>query len=272
MMQVKSEGQPAFEIEPKENDNSAGSSPDTNETDQTGAPNQDNKDGADNKDGGADTSKLHNPPPERWMEREADWKKRFNDQEVRHTSEFTKLKEDFDQKFAKVGAPQGEKPGDISDEPPSWFGGDEDNWKQYSSHTEKLIDKAVTMAVEKSLSTIQERGVAENKAVEDATKWFQDEVAAIEADKELNPQGLKIDRNKLLKTALDNKAVDIETGKWNYRLAFKIMKPSEVFQAKRDLSEKRNIAGASTSGDRADSKPQAFTTSADFKKAGAKPW
>jgi hypothetical protein len=264
MMQVKVEGQPAFEIEPKGNDNPSDSSPDTNEADQTGASNQDNKDGA-NKDGGSDSKDFHKDP--RWIERENDWKIRFNEQEVRHTSELTKAREDLEQKIAAIGKPaknSDEVPADV----PSWFEGDEFQWKDYAGHTQQLIDKAV----EKALSTIQERIAGETRAIEDATKWFNDEVAAIEADKELNPQGLKVDRNKLLKTALDNKAVDIETGKWNYRLAFKLMKPSEVFQAKRDLNEKRNIAGATTSENRAETKSQPFMTTKDFKNPSQRPW
>ena len=265
-MQFQKEGQPAFQE--TENDNSDGSSPETNKTDQTQSSGGESKPDA-SKDGGSESKNLNTPPPERWVERESDWKKRFNDQEVRHTSELTKLREDFDQRFSKF-SPEA-KP-DAPVEVPQWFGGEEDAWKQYSTHTQKLIDQAVERAVEKSLSTITERSQAEQKAIDEATKWFQDEAEAIESDKELNPQGLKVDRNKLLKTALDNKAVDPDTGKWNYRLAFKLMKPSEVFQAKKDLNERKNLANATTSDNRGESKPQAFKTSEDFKDPQKKPW
>ena len=257
------EGQKAFQTE---NENSDGSSPEKNEADQTqsseGESSSDVK-----KDGGSESKPQHTPPPERWQEREADWKKRFNDQEVRHTSELTKLREDLDQRFAKV--PQGA--GDIPVEIPQWFGGEEDAWRQYSTHTQKLIDQAVKTAVEQSLNTINQRSEAEQKAIDDATKWFQDEVVAIEADKELNPEGLKVDRNKILKFTLDNEFVDVKTGKWDYRKAFKFMKPQEIFQAKKDLNERKKIANATTSDDRIN-KPQAFKTSEDFKNPQTKPW
>ena len=66
---------------------------------------------------------------------------------------------------------------------------------------------------------------------------MESEIAAIEGDKTLNPDALKVDRNKLLKTAFDNKAVDTD-GRWNYRLAFKLM------EAERGVSSKVSHAGS----------------------------
>ena len=267
LMQVESEGQPAFQKDDTtENDNSAHSSGESKETDadQTQTSDGDQKPDAP-KDGGADTSKLNNPPPERWVEREQDWKKRFNDQEVRHTSELAKLREDFEVKINTL-APKGAG-SDVPAEIPSWFGSDDEAWKAYSSHTQQLIDKAV----EKALSTIQQKGNEEQKAIEDATTWFKDQVTEIETDKELNPQSLKVDRNKILKFALDNYLID-EKGRWDYRKAFRFMKPQEVFQAKKDLIERKKIASATTSGDRTETKPSAFKTSQDFKNPAERPW
>ena len=264
-MQFQKEGQPAFQAETG-NDNPDGSSPKTNETDQTQSSGGESKPDA-TKDGGSESKNLNTPPAERWVERENDWKKRFNDQEVRHTSELTKLREDFDQRFAKVSPKEtGESP-----EIPQWFGGEEEAWKQYEIHTQRLIEQAIKQATEKTLNTINERTAKEQKEIDEATKWFQDEVSAMESDKELNPQGLEIDRNKLLKITLDNKIVDPDTGKWNYRLAFKLMKPAEVFQVKKDLKERKNLASATISDDRIN-KPQAFKTSEDFKNPSVKPW
>lgn len=264
MMHIQSEGQPAFGKE-TENENSEDSSTQSNETDQTQSSGGDQKPDA-KKDGSADTSKLQTPPPERWIERENDWKKRFNDQEVRHTSEITKLREEF------AGLTKGLPTDKSSSEIPQWFGGEEDAWKQYEVHTQKLIDQATEMAVKKALGTIEERTTAEQKAIDDATQWWKAEADAIENDKELNPKGDKIDRNKLLKFTMDNEFIDMKTMKWDYRKAFKFMKPQDIFQVKKDLNERKNLAIAVTSDTRAESKPQAFKTTQDFKNPANRPW
>jgi len=267
LMQVKSEGQLAFQDETPGNENPDGSSPEkNNETDQTLSSDGDQKPDAQQKDGGSKgTSGLHTPPPERWIERENDWKKRFNDQEVRHTSELMKLREDFERRFVDL---KPKTPGDTPIEVPDWFGGDEINWTKYSAHTQELINKAV----EKALGEVQKKTLEEQKAIDEATRWFRDQTKEIEEDKEINPKGLKVDRNKLLKFTIDNKFVDVDTGKWDYKKAFKFMKPEEVFQAKKDLAARKGVAGALGTDNRPESKPELFKTSKDFQNPFNKPW
>src|SRR3990167_123545 len=94
-MSVRREGDPAFPIA-KENDNSSTSSVDKTNTDQTPSSEEDKKPDV-NKTGGENEPNLADHP--RWKEREGDWTKRFNDQEVRHTSEIGKLREEFEARF-----------------------------------------------------------------------------------------------------------------------------------------------------------------------------
>ena len=257
--QFKTEGQPAFPVENKENDNSSDSSTgkETN-IDQTGSSDQDNK-GTENKNG--DENLADHP---RWKEREDDWKGRFNDQEKRHGEELTKLREEVEGRFKQFSG-SNQNAGQV--QVPAWFGGDEQAWKEYTAWHQTELGKAREEAVKEFKS----KSESEQKSIEEATKYFNDEVNTIEADKALNPDGLKVDRNKLLKVALDNELVDTK-GRWNYKAAFKMMSAKEVFQAKAALNEKREVANATNSENRAESKPQAYATSDTFKKPGERPW
>lgn len=251
-----------------ENDNSSASSTDKTNTDQTQSQDGDQKSGADKKDDG-DAGFADHP---RWKEREADWTKRFNDQEQRHVDEIAKLREEFLGKAtAKPAEAQAEAgAGDATPEqPPAWFGGDAEAWKSFREWNNKELSAAEERGAQRALKEISSKSEAEQKAIQDATNYFNEEVSSIESDKELNPDGLKVDRNKLLKTALDNDLIDSK-GRWNYKAAFKLMKPSEVFQAKAAMDEKKRIAGASTDDKRTESKPDAVATSETFKKD--RPW
>lgn len=247
-----------------ENDNSSASSTDQTNTDQTQSQEGDQNSGAAKKDDG-DAGFADHP---RWKEREADWTKRFNDQELRHSEEINKLREEFMGK-AKPTEAQANAGEATPEQPPEWFGGDAEAWKSFREWNNKELSAAEERGAQRALKEISSKSEAEQKAIQDATNFFNEEVSAIEADKTLNPDGLKVDRNKLLKTALDNDLIDSQ-GRWNYKAAFKLMKPSEVFQAKAAMDEKRRIAGASTDDKRTESKPEAVATSETFKKD--RPW
>ena len=276
MTQFKTEGQPAFPVANTENDNSAHSSGESKETNaaQTGSSDQDQN--QTQQTGGEPGSRdnesgLNNPPVERWQEREADWKNRFNEQETRHATEMEKLQVGMNTAIGSAVSEALKRAGvqpEASADIPDWFGSDDNKlWGSYQSHTEKIVARAV----EQALSQFTQRGDKEQKAIDEATTFFQNEVTAIEADKGLNPNGLKVDRNKLLKTALDNKVVDTD-GRWNYRLAFKLMKPEEVFQAKAAINDRKQIAGATTEGNRAETKGSDVVSSKDFQNPANRPW
>jgi len=267
--QFKAEGEPAFPAENKENDNSADSSTVEKETnaDQTQSQEGEQNSGEENKDDGAGKDNLDNHP--RWKQRESDWDKRFNDQEKRHVDEIAKLREDFDKRFGK-GAENATE--DITPvEVPAWFGGDENQWKEFCKYNKTLIDQAKADAKSEAISEIQTKGAEEQKRIDDATTYFTDQVKVMEADKIINPKGEKIDRNKLLKFVLDNDLVDSK-GQWNYRAGYLLMKAG-VTQVNADATnEKKKIASASTSDKHSETKVPTFMTSDDFKKPGARPW
>lgn len=259
--QFRTEGQPLFERESTENDNSAESSTveKTNETDQTQSQDgeQSSADAQQGqKDGGAAKDMNLNDHP-RWKEREDDWTKRFNEQEERHLQEIQKIREEI---MSSKNAQHSQGTNGESTEIPPWFNGDEKQWAEFQSWNEGLITKAQ----ERALNAIKAKSEEEQRAIDEATQFFNNEVAAIESDKDLNPQGMQIDRNKLLKTAIDNDLVDSK-GRWNYKAAFRLMKPAEVFQAKKALEEKKHIASATMSDNRAETKASREKTSQDFK-------
>jgi len=256
--QFKVEGQPAFPTEDTENDNSADSpSGEKTNIDQTQSQEGgQNSGGKQDDDEGKDKSRGFADDP-RWIEREKDWKERFNTQEQRHTEELQQLREEFMGKSNKNDI----TPEDI----PSWFGGDADQWKEFCDYNGKLIKEAQEGAIKMITSKSEE----DQKRIDEATKYFQDTVTEIESDKSVNPQGEKIDRNKLLKFVLDNDLVDSQ-GRWNYRAGFLMMKGSAINNS--NIQDKKKIAGASMGGNKADAKQPNITTSEDFKKPGSRPW
>lgn len=259
--EFKSEGQKLFENADSENDNSS-SSPEVDQketsNDQTGSSDQDNKQTDENKNGAAEN--LANHP--RWKEREDDWKSRYNEQEQRHIAEIGRLREEFMGKLPKDNT-LGKGPVEI----PPWFGGDEKQWSDFLEFNKTFVSQAKSEA----LKEIETKSAAEQKAIADATTYFNDQVGALEADKTLNPQGEKVDRNKLLKFVLDNDLVDSQ-GRWNYRAGFQMMKVGATTAKTEGIAERKKIAGATTSENRSETKQPTFKTSADFKKAGERPW
>lgn len=262
----KTEGDPAFQVESTENDNSAESSTEKTAEDQTQSQGGEKENTGDQKkdDQGADEDFAKHP---RWKDREKDWTERFNNQETRHTEEIAKLREEF------IGKKDGEKSETKSTElpaMPSWWGGDESQWAEYCKHQEALV----AQAEERAITRITSKQTEEQKKIEEATTFMNDEVTKIESDKTINSQGEKVDRNKLLKFVLDNDLVDSK-GRWNYRAGFLMMK-SGVASTKDDkketTDEKKKIAIATTSENRAETKPSNVTTSTDFQAPGARPW
>jgi len=258
MTQFKTEGQPLFEKENKENDNSSDSSSEKTDIDQSGSSDQ-NKDSDVNKDGDKSTNFADHP---RWKQREDDWIKRFNEQEKRHIDELAKFREEIDSKFSTS---QKEKT-DEAVEVPKWFGGDEEQWQEFQKWNQSLVSKAK----DEALNEIKSKSESEQKAIDEATTYFQDQVALLETDKTINPQGEKVDRNKLLKFVLDNDLVDSK-GRWNYKAAYQMMKGSSSSK-NNSIDEKKKLANSTISDNKSETKNAGFSTSADFVKPGSRPW
>lgn len=261
--------------ENKEKENSSESSTENNNGDQTQSQEGENtssgeKTGAEgeNKDAG-----LANHP--RWIERENDWKDRFNKQEERHTEELTKLRTEFEDRFSKI-TPKAETKNNGPVQIPSWFGGDEEAYAAYQQDQEALLDKAEQRGAERAIKMLQDKSSSEEKAVNEATEHMNTEIAAIESDRTINPDGAKVDKNKLLKFILDSYNKNIrfvdDKNRWDYRAAFEAMKQMGATPKTNSVDEKKKIAGASTSDNRAENKPQPFATSQDFEKPGGRPW
>lgn len=257
--QFRAEGEPAFPIaESEEKDNSTDSSSgEKTNQDSTESQDQDKKPADDKNEDGKN---FADHP--RWKEREDDWTKRFNEQEKRHTEELDKIRQDIETKFTK-------KREDLADQDvPAWFGGDADQWAQYKAHE----DARLAEAEERAIKRVEEKTQKEQTAIKEATDYFNETVTTIESDKAINPDGIKVDKNKLLKFTLDNDLVDSK-GRWNYRAAFQLMQGKVSTQKNDAIKEKKDIAGASVDGNhRGEDKAPNFATSEDFSKPGAKPW
>lgn len=256
--QFKSEGQPAFSTQDNGNDNHSDPS-----SDNTNGGQGPSSEGGDNQtvDKGPDAGFADHP---RWKERENDWTSRFNDQEKRHAEELSKFRQEMDEKYGKAG---GNKPAtELPEKIPGWFGGNEEQWQEFRSWSMQNMEQATNKVREQLTQAEQEQ----QKRVDDATAYFENEVKVLESDKAINPQGVKVDRNKLLKCALDNDLIDSQ-GRWNYRAAFRILASSGP--ARPSTEEKRNVAAASTSDHKSAGGKSSMMGSLDFKKNPAKrPW
>jgi hypothetical protein len=233
-------------FEESENDNSEDSPNEKNETEDTQSPDGDN-----NQDDNKKPLKFNEHPA--WQRREKEWKERFDKQEFRHQDDIKSLREEF----------SANRKDNAEQSIPSWFGGSDEQWKSYQEHEEKRIKDAEERAFQR-LNSVKS---AEDKAVKEATEYMQNELSEIEKDKELNPTGSKIDQNKFIRFVLDNKFVDIETGKWDYRRAWKFYQPLKSNFGKDDRKE---LAGLLTSESKGENKPNAYKTSKDFKSS--RPW
>lgn len=264
--QFRTEGQPAFPVVDTENDNSADSSSSEETTTEETAADEavENSDETTQDPSGEEGKGFADHP--RWKEREEDHKKRFNEQETRHVEEIAKLREEFEAKIAGKGGEE-KKQGEAVAKP-SWFGGSDEQWGEFQEWNKGLIKQAQDGAI----SEISSKAKQEQDRVADATKYFNDEVTAIEGDKEVNPEGLKVDRNKLLLTAQKFDLVDSK-GRWNYRAAWQFLRNASNKSKSDTIEEKKKVGGATVTGkNQAEEKPKKVMTSEDFKKPGARPW
>lgn len=249
---VPQEGDQAFP-EDTENENSADS-----QSEKTDIAKPQSDEGADEKsdnsdeDNKGDAGFADHP---RWKEREDDWKQRFNEQEKRHLDEMEKLRQEVLGKNEPT-------------EVPAWFGGDEKAWKAYQQDINSRIRKAKEEARDEALKEFSSKSEAEQKKIEEATQYMNSQIDEIEKDKSLNPEGEKIDKNKLLKFVLDNELVDTK-GRWNYKAGWKLMKSQKT---SKDKKERKSLAGATTNDSHTEDKPRDYTTPEDFQNPNNRPW
>lgn len=141
---------------------------------------------------------------------------------------------------------------------PIWFGGDEAQWKAYLADQARIVEEAQAKAV----AAIESKTQAEQERIQAANVWFESSVSEIEST------GAKVDRNKLLKFVMDNQLIDTE-GRWNYKKGYEFMTALErAKQEPSNLSDRKNLAAATTSESKAEDKPTDVQTSASLKKMG----
>lgn len=254
--QFKTEGQPAFPVA-----NEGDGTPSAPSADEPSATNGTDAQGTDGKPK-EDAGFADHP---RWKEREEDWTKRFNEQEIRHQNELKALREEFGSKKESPAAPaaaEGET------EIPEWFNGDAEQFKKFQEWNMSLHHQALASEREQQIKAQKE----EQERVSAANAWLSDQVAALEADKDLNPDGEKVDVNKLLKFTMDNKLVDTD-GRWNYRVGYMLLKAqSSKGNNQEGMTERKKLAAATTDRGRSEPKPSQVATSSDFKDMSKRPW
>jgi len=206
---------------------------------------------------------FHEHP--RWKAREDEWNNRFNSQEQRHQDDLKAIREEFGS-ARKENAEQTKIP--------AWFGGTQDQWNAYRADRDAELKAIEDRAIERAEKNFEAKAGAGDKAVKEATDWMNTEVAAIEADTTLNPTGAKIDREKLLKTVVENELIDSK-GRWNYRAGMKILNgttaPAAPVKKDEKTEEKKKVAAATTTGGQGgEKKEDAIATSDTFKKN--RPW
>lgn len=216
--------------------------------------------GGDNAQGEYKDIPFHEHP--RWKAREEEWNSRFNAQETRHQEDLKAIREEF------AGAR--EKNAEQT-KIPAWFGGTQEQWDAYRADRDAELKAIEDRAIARAKKDFESTQGAEQKAVEEATAYLNTEVAAIEADKTLNPTGAKIDRAALLKVVLDNQLVDTK-GRWNYRAGIRILNGAKAPEQRRDPkdNDRKVIAAATTSEKGGDEKKPTYATSDTFKKD--RPW
>lgn len=235
-----------------------------NETDGDSQSKEENKYGNTQSDEGENTHKgkdipFHDHP--RWKQREDEWNSRFNTQEQRHQDDLKTIREEFGSK---------RKENDTQTKIPAWFGGTQEQWDTYNFDLNEKLTAAEERAEKRAYEKLHSEKNNEEKATKDATEFLHSEISTIESDRELNPTGMKVDAEKLLKVVLDNQLIDTK-GRWNYRAGWKILSAtSGTDSSKEKTDEKKKIAASTTSESRAESKPKSYTTSDDFKKD--RPW
>lgn len=242
------------------------SSPDENNQDgKTHSPDGDK--GKNNQDDPDKDKPFHEHP--RWVERENEHKKRFNDMESRHQEDMKNMREEFS---------EARKANAENTQIPSWFGGTQEQWDAYRTHEDKKLKEAEDRAEKRAFDKLEAKRGEEAKSkesedakVKEATDYMHAELKVLGDDKTLNPEAIKIDSNKLVQYTIDNMLVDAQ-GRWDYRKAFRYMKAEGLIKPTTTATkDRKELAGATTDKDgKGEASTSSVKTSKDFKKN--RPW
>lgn len=145
---------------------------------------------------------------------------------------------------------------------PQWFqslyGDSPDAWKAYQTH-DLEVRQQIKSEVLQELASKETQAKAEEQA---ANKWLDDSIT------ELQNQGLKFERNKLLKIALDYSPTD-EQGNLSMKKAFSIYEKLEAAEGS-DKSEARKKLASQVAPDSSNVSEgkKNYLTSDDIRKMG----
>lgn len=238
------------------------------------SPTEENHDGEDaspdaekenNQDDPSKEKPFHEHP--RWLEREEEWNKRFNEQEKRHGEQLAQALKAIKEEIGDARRENDQA------KIPSWFGGTDEQWAEYKADRDRELKETEERAKKAVIQEYESKTSTEDKAVKEATDYLNAEIKTISSDKVLNPEGLKVDPETLVKFTIENELVDTK-GRWNYRAAFKMMKSAGIIKPKTVVTQERKELGGATVDKNPKGEPAQKTTksSLDFKKPGARPW
>jgi len=250
---IRREGDPAFQVEEKETPGASS----TTETETEG--------GGGEGGGAAPTVPFNEDPKvQDYIQRQV---------ESRTASIEEKLRKEFGDNVAGIRKEIGEQRQKNAEQTkiPKWFGGNQEQWDEYRGWIDQQLQGVEERAINRTFEKAKSQTDEQKKAVDEATEYFRGELAAITADKTLNPSGKPIDPEKLLKVVMDNDLVDSK-GRWNYRAGMRLMNSHSTTVHTPKTGDKK-LAGATVDGvggGTGGGAPKNFRTPADFRKK--KPW
>ena len=250
-IEFKREGQSLADLSKSKEDSGAGGEPEKKTPDN----------GDDKGAGGAPETKPkpfnEDPEVQSYIQRQVE--SRLTEVEKKHQADLAAVR-------AEIAA--GRKPNVDAEKPPKWFGGNQEQWKDFQT----FIEERTSKSGEGVITKLQENAQQSEQAKKEATDYLFSEIEAIKADKTLNPKGLKVVPEELLKVVLENELIDTK-GRWNYKAGWRILRQTlEAAAPKANVDkDRKNLAGASVANDKgADPGAKPFKTSEDFKKK--RPW
>lgn len=139
--------------------------------------------------------------------------------------------------------------------PPYW-NGDAESFRLFQEDQRRLAAEEA----ENRVRALKQESETEQRRIKEANDWFEQSVADIEKE------GTKVDRNKLLKKAMDEQLIDAQ-GRWHYKAAFRLLQaeekePSSNKNARKQIAQVTESVGEPS--------PRDYKTTDDFKRH--RPW
>lgn len=142
---------------------------------------------------------------------------------------------------------------------PYWFNGDTKQWKSFN---DDYIGGIVNKAEERAFKRIEETTSTRDRQQREAQEWVESNLKALETEFG------EIDKNKIIKTALDNDLVDSK-GRYNLKAAYFMAKATETQAPTKDTTVQKQIIA--TSHDRSpEPKRREYRVPSDFQVN--RPW